>query len=100
MNDELKAKKRAAIVRRRQEALMRDFIKLDGGQCGHKDCAAFNAGSRAIAATLDWALMQQVPVEWLNTMIARGLMMVMVVNRLTPEDINGENVGHQPHETN
>lgn len=79
---------------------MRDFIELDGVQCGHRDCKAFNAGAHAIAAALDWSLEQQVPTEWLTDMIAHGLLMAMMANRLMPEDVTGEKAGVPPCEVN
>jgi len=100
VNAEQKARKRAAIARRRHESYMRDVAKRLGPQCGHEDCEAFNAGSRAIAEALEWALSKNMPVEWITSMISRGLMIAIVVNRLTPADLNGEKAEHQPHEVN
>lgn len=94
-----KEQARLAIARRKHEAYMRDVVKRVGVECGHRDCEAFNAGSSAIAEALDWALAQNVPVEWLQGMIAKGLVMAMVANRISPADVNGESV-HQPHEVN
>jgi hypothetical protein len=99
-NADLKEKKRAAKLRRRQEAMMRDLQKMNDMPCGHADCAAFNAGAQAVAQALDWALAQKVPTEWLNAMLSKGLFMAMVVNRLTPDDIDGTKSQRAPHEVN
>ena len=98
--EELKQRKRAATLRRKREAYMRHLEKMTEMPCGHSDCVTFNAGAQAIAHVLDWALANKVPTEWLTGMIAKGLTMAMIVNQLTPDDVNGEANARAPHQVN